>query len=105
MMKKMVVEFIGSFWSVLGGCGSAVLASACPELGIGFDDFSLGLGLTVLIMACSIVHILSCQLNSAVSIGLWIGRFAKKERLPYIEAQVLYGIAADGAVYKFMSKD
>tara|TARA_B100000795_G_scaffold257265_1_gene230358 strand:+ start:7690 stop:8007 length:318 start_codon:yes stop_codon:yes gene_type:complete len=105
MIKKLVVEFIGSFWLVPGGCASTLLAAVYPELGIGFVGISLAFGLTVLIMAYSIVHISSCHLNPVVSIGLWIGGFAKKERLPNIGAQVLGGIAADGAVYKFTAKD
>jgi aquaporin Z len=99
-MKKLVAEFIGTLWLVLGGCGSAVLASAFPELGIGFAGVALAFGLTVLTMAYAIGHISGCHLNPAVSIGLWIGgRFDKKELIPYIIAQVLGGIAGAGILY------
>jgi len=103
-MKKLVAEFIGTFWLVLGGCGSAVLAAGYPELGIGFVGVSLAFGLTVLTMAYAIGHISGCHLNPAVSIGLWIGgRFDKKELLPYIGAQVLGGIAGAGILYLIAS--
>jgi aquaporin Z len=99
-MKKLVAEFIGTLWLVLGGCGSAVLAAAYPELGIGFVGVAIAFGLTVLTMAYAIGHISGCHLNPAVSIGLWIGgRFERKELLPYIIAQVLGGIAGAGALY------
>lgn len=99
-MKKLVAEFIGTFWLVLGGCGSAVLAAAYPELGIGFAGVSIAFGLTVVTMAYAIGHISGCHLNPAVSIGLWMGgRFDKKELLPYIVAQVLGGIAGAGTLY------
>ena len=99
-MKKLVAEFIGTLWLVLGGCGSAVLAAAYPELGIGFAGVALAFGLTVLTMAYAIGHISGCHLNPAVSIGLWIGgRFDKKELIPYITAQVLGGIAGAGILY------
>ena len=99
-MKKLVAEFIGTLWLVLGGCGSAVLAAAFPELGIGFAGVALAFGLTVLTMAYAIGHISGCHLNPAVSIGLWIGgRFDKKELIPYIIAQVLGGIAGAGILY------
>jgi aquaporin Z len=93
-MRKYTAEFIGTFWLVLGGCGSAVLAAAFPEVGIGLLGVSLTFGLTVMTMAFSIGHISGCHLNPAVSIGLWAGgRFQAKELTPYIIAQVLGGIA------------
>ena len=99
-MRKLSAEFFGTFWLVLGGCGSAVLAAAFPELGIGFVGVSLAFGLTVLTMAFAIGHISGCHLNPAVSIGLWMGgRFDKKELLPYMAAQVLGGIAGAGILY------
>lgn len=99
-MKKLIAEFIGTLWLVLGGCGSAVIAAAYPELGIGFVGVSLAFGLTVLTMAYAIGHISGCHLNPAVSIGLWVGgRFDKKELLPYIVAQLLGGIAGAGILY------
>lgn len=99
-MKKLIAEFIGTLWLVLGGCGSAVLAAAFPDLGIGFAGVALAFGLTVVTMAYAIGHISGCHLNPAVSIGLWAGgRFAGKEVLPYIGAQVLGGIAGAGILY------
>ncbi len=99
-MKKLVAEFIGTLWLVLGGCGSAVLAAGYPELGIGFVGVAIAFGLTVVTMAYAIGHISGCHLNPAVSIGLWIGgRFDKKDLLPYILAQVLGGIAGAGILY------
>lgn len=104
LSKKLVAEFIGTFWLVLGGCGSAVLAAGFPELGIGFVGVSLAFGLTVLTMAYSIGHISGCHLNPAVSFGLWTsGRFATKELIPYIVAQVLGGIAGAGILYLIAS--
>lgn len=103
-MKKLVAEFIGTAWLVLGGCGSAVLAAAYPELGIGFAGVAIAFGLTVVTMAYAIGHISGCHLNPAVSVGLWIGgRFDKKELLPYIGAQVLGGIAGAGILYLIAS--
>lgn len=100
MTKKVIAEFIGTLWLVLGGCGSAVLAAAYPELGIGFAGVALAFGLTVVTMAYAIGHISGCHLNPAVSIGLWIGgRFDKKELLPYIGAQVAGGIAGAGILF------
>ena len=99
-MKKLVAEFIGTLWLVLGGCGSAVLAAGFPDLGIGFVGVALAFGLTVVTMAYAIGHISGCHLNPAVSIGLWIGgRFDKKDLLSYIGAQVLGGIAGAGILY------
>jgi aquaporin Z len=94
-MKKLVAEFIGTFWLVLGGCGSAVLAAAFPNVGIGLAGVSLAFGLTVLTIAYSLGHISGAHLNPAVSVGLWMGgRFEAKNLLPYIVAQVLGGITA-----------
>ncbi|MDX9947922.1 MAG: aquaporin Z [Bacteroidales bacterium] len=99
-MKKLVAEFIGTLWLVLGGCGSAVLAAAYPELGIGFAGVAIAFGLTVVTMAYAVGHISGCHLNPAVSIGLWAGgRFDKKELLPYILAQLAGGIAGAGILY------
>jgi aquaporin Z len=99
-MKKLIAEFIGTAWLVLGGCGSAVLAAAYPELGIGFVGVALAFGLTVLTMVYAIGHISGCHLNPAVSIGLCIGgRFDRKELIPYIIAQVSGGIAGAGILY------
>jgi aquaporin Z len=103
-MKKYGAEFIGTFWLVLGGCGSAVLAAAFPNVGIGLLGVSLAFGLTVLTMAYAIGHISGCHLNPAVSIGLWAGgRFPAKELAPYIIAQVLGGILAGGILYVIAS--
>ncbi len=103
-MKKYAAEFIGTFWLVLGGCGSAVLAAAFPEVGIGLTGVSLAFGLTVLTMAFAIGHISGCHLNPAVSIGLWAGgRFPAKDLLPYIVAQVVGGIVAGGVLYLIAS--
>ncbi|MBN2598159.1 aquaporin Z [Labilibaculum sp.] len=103
-MKKLVAEFIGTLWLVLGGCGSAVLAAAYPELGIGFVGVAIAFGLTVLTMVYAIGHISGCHLNPAVSIGLWAGgRFELKDLGPYIVAQVLGGIAGAGILYMIAS--
>jgi aquaporin Z len=103
-MKKYVAEFFGTFWLVLGGCGSAVLAAAFPEVGIGLLGVALAFGLTVLTMAYAIGHISGCHLNPAVSIGLWAGgRFEGKQLLPYIVAQVIGAIVAGGVLYLIAS--
>ena len=103
-MKKYIAEFIGTFWLVFAGCGSAIFAAAFPDVGIGFAGVSLAFGLTVLTMAFAIGHISGCHLNPAVSIGLWIGgRFNAKDLVPYIIAQVAGGIAAGGALYLIAS--
>jgi aquaporin Z len=103
-MKKYGAEFIGTFWLVLGGCGSAVLAAAFPDVGIGLLGVSFAFGLTVLTMAFAIGHLSGCHLNPAVSIGLWAGgRFPAKELLPYIVSQVLGGIVAGGVLYLIAS--
>lgn len=103
-MKKFIAEFIGTFWLVLGGCGSAVLAAAYPELGIGFVGVALAFGLTVLTMVYAIGHISGCHLNPAVSIGLWVGgRFDKKDLLPYIVAQVTGAILGAAVLYLIVS--
>ena len=104
MTKKLGAEFIGTFWLVLGGCGSAVLAAAFPELGIGLLGVSLAFGLTVLTMAFAIGHISGCHLNPAVSIGLWSGgRFSAAELGPYILAQVAGGITGGAVLYVIAS--
>lgn len=104
IMKKQIAEFIGTFWLVLGGCGSAVLAAAYPELGIGFVGVSIAFGLTVLTMAYAIGHISGCHLNPAVTIGLWIGgKFDGKEVIPYMASQVLGGIAGAATLYVIAS--
>lgn len=104
MKKKLMAEFIGTFWLVFGGCGSAVLAAGIPELGIGFAGVALAFGLTVLTMAFAIGHISGCHLNPAVSIGLAVGgRFDKKEVLPYIGAQVVGGLVAGYSLFTIAS--
>ena len=104
MSKKLGAEFIGTFWLVLGGCGSAVLAAGFPELGIGFVGVSMAFGLTVLTMAFAIGHISGCHLNPAVSVGLMVGgRFPRSELVPYIGAQVLGGIAGAAVLYVIAS--
>src|SRR5476649_274673 len=104
MIKKLTAEFIGTAWLVLGGCGSAVLAAAFPQLGIGFVGVSLAFGLTVLTMAYAIGHVSGCHLNPAVSVGLWAGgRFPASDLLPYIVSQVLGAIAGAGILYAIAS--
>jgi aquaporin Z len=103
-MKAYAAEFVGTFWLVLGGCGSAVLAAAFPDVGIGLLGVSLAFGLTVLTMAYAIGHISGCHLNPAVSIGLWAGgRFAGGQLVPYILAQVAGAITAGGVLYLIAS--
>ncbi len=103
-MKPYAAEFLGTFWLVLGGCGSAVIAAAFPEVGIGLHGVSLAFGLTVLTMAFAIGHISGCHLNPAVSIGLWMGgRFPAAKLPPYIVAQVLGAIAAGAVLYVIAS--
>jgi aquaporin Z len=103
-MKQYSAEFFGTFWLVLGGCGSAVLAAGFPGVGIGFLGVAFAFGLTVLTMAYAIGHISGCHLNPAVSIGLWAGgRFPANKLLPYIIAQVLGGIVAGGVLYLIAS--
>jgi aquaporin Z len=103
-MKKLLAEFIGTFWLVLGGCGSAILAAGIPELGIGFVGVALAFGLTVLTGAYALGHISGAHFNPAVSIGLWMGgRFDAKELPGYIISQVLGGIAGAGILYLIAS--
>jgi aquaporin Z len=100
MPKRMGAEFFGTFWLVLGGCGSAVLAAAYPNLGIGFVGVALAFGLTVLTMAYAIGHISGCHLNPAVSVGLWVGgRFPAKDLVPYVVAQIAGAAAGAGILY------
>jgi aquaporin Z len=101
LSKRLAAEFIGTFWLVLGGCGSAVLAAAFPEVGIGLLGVALAFGLTVLTMAFAIGHISGCHLNPAVSVGLFVGgRFPARELIPYIIAQVLGAIVAAVVLYQ-----
>ena len=103
-MKAITAEFLGTFWLVLGGCGSAVLACNFPEAGIGFVGVALAFGLTLLTMAYAIGPISGCHINPAVSLGLWAaGRFPATQLVPYIIAQVLGGIAAGGVLYVIAS--
>jgi aquaporin Z len=103
-MKRYAAETFGTFWLVFGGCGSAVLSAAFPEVGIGLLGVSLAFGLTVLTMAYAIGHISGCHLNPAVSVGLWAGgRFPASQLLPYIAAQVVGGILAGGVLYLIAS--
>ncbi|HWR16842.1 MAG TPA: aquaporin Z [Terriglobales bacterium] len=104
LSKRSVAEFLGTFWLVFGGCGSAVLAAAFPQLGIGFLGVALAFGLTVLTMAYAIGHISGCHLNPAVSVGLWAGkRFPARELFPYIVAQVFGAVAAAGVLFVIAS--
>ena len=103
-MKKYAAEFIGTFWLVLGGCGSAVLAAGIPGVGIGYAGVSLAFGLSVLTAAYAVGHISGGHFNPAVSIGLFVARrFGGKDLVPYIVAQVLGGIAAAGILYLIVS--
>jgi aquaporin Z len=104
MTRKLVAEFIGTAWLVLGGCGSAVLAAGFPELGIGFVGVSLAFGLTVLTMAFAIGHVSGCHLNPAVSVGLWAGgRFPARDLPGYIGAQVAGGLFGAAVLYVIAS--
>jgi aquaporin Z len=104
MTRRLAAESLGTFWLVFGGCGAAVLDAAFPNLGIGFLGVALAFGLTVLTMAYAIGHISGCHLNPAVSVGLWTGkRFAGKDVLPYIVAQVLGALVAAGVLYVIAS--
>lgn len=104
LTNRLAAEFFGTMWLVLGGCGSAVLAAAFPELGIGFAGVSLAFGLTVLTMAFAIGHVSGCHLNPAVSLGLVIGgRFKAKDLLPYVVAQVIGAVVAAGVLYLIAS--
>ncbi|PWJ56919.1 aquaporin Z [Dyadobacter jejuensis] len=103
-MKKYTAEFLGTFWLVLGGCGSAVLSAAFPEVGIGLLGVSLAFGLTVLTIAYSLGPISGAHLNPAVSVGLWLGgRFSSKDLVPYIIAQVLGGVVAALLLYTIVT--
>ena len=102
--KKLGAEFFGTFWLVLGGCGSAVLAAGFPELGIGFVGVAFAFGLTVLTMAYAVGHISGGHFNPAVSFGLWsAGKFETKELLPYIVAQVVGGTLGAFTLYMIAS--
>lgn len=103
-MKKLLAEFIGTLWLVLGGCGSAVLAAGFPELGIGFVGVAFAFGLTVLTMAYAIGHISGCHLNPAVTMGMWVGGRIDSKVVPgYIVSQVLGGIVGAGILYLIAS--
>ncbi|MBB6095107.1 aquaporin Z [Povalibacter uvarum] len=104
LSKKLTAEFLGTFWLVLGGCGSAVLSALIPDIGIGILGVSIAFGLTVLTAAYAIGHISGCHLNPAVSVGLCTaGRFPAAHLLPYIIAQVIGAIAAAGVIYLIAS--
>ncbi len=104
MIKKLSAEFVGTLWLVLGGCGSAVLAAAFPDVGIGLHGVSLAFGLTVLTMAYAVGHISGAHFNPAVTVGLWAGkRFPASEMLPYIVAQVVGAIVGAGILYVIAS--
>lgn len=104
MIRRATAELIGTFWLVLGGCGSAVLAAGFPEVGIGMLGVSLAFGLTLLTMAYSIGHISGCHLNPAVTIGLWAGgRFPARDIAPYVAAQVAGGILGAAMIYAIAS--
>ena len=104
MTRKLVAEFIGTAWLVLGGCGAAVLAAAFPELGIGFAGVALAFGLTVLTMAFAIGHVSGCHLNPAVSVGLWAGgRFSASDLPGYIGAQVAGALFGAAVLYVIAS--
>ena len=104
LTKRALAEFIGTFWLVFGGCGSAVLAAAFPGLGIGFAGVALAFGLTVLTMAFAIGHISGCHLNPAVSVGLVVSkRFPVSELPAYVIAQVLGGLAGSAVLYAIAS--
>jgi len=104
MSNRLAAEFLGTFWLVLGGCGSAVLAAAFPHVGIGLLGVALAFGLTVLTMAFAIGHISGCHLNPAVSVGLWSGgRFPATDLVPYIVSQVLGAVAASFILYLIAS--
>jgi aquaporin Z len=104
LTKRAAAEFIGTFWLVFGGCGSAVLAAAFPNLGIGFLGVALAFGLTLLTMAFAIGHISGCHINPAVSVGLFAGgRFSASDLFPYIIAQVIGGIVGAGVLYLIAS--
>jgi aquaporin Z len=100
LSKRLAAEFVGTLWLVLGGCGSAVLAAAFPDLGIGFAGVALAFGLTVVTMAYAVGHVSGAHFNPAVSVGLWAGgRFPARDLAPYILAQVAGAIAASGILY------
>ena len=104
LSNRLAAEFVGTFWLVLGGCGSAVLAAGFPQLGIGFVGVSLAFGLTVLTMAYAIGHVSGCHLNPAVSLGLVVGgRFSAKDLIPYVVAQVAGAIVAAAVLYLIAS--
>lgn len=104
LSKRLLAECMGTFWLVFGGCGSAVLAAAFPQLGIGLLGVALAFGLTVLTMAYAVGHVSGCHLNPAVSVGLWMGkRFPASDLVPYIIAQLVGAIAGSGVLYVIAS--
>src|SRR5687768_12576350 len=104
LSRRLAAEFMGTFWLVFGGCGSAVLAATFPNVGIGLLGVSLAFGLTVLTMAYAIGHVSGCHLNPAVSVGLWAGRrFPAKDLLPYVAAQVIGAIVGASVLYLIAS--